>query len=164
MRTQEVQKAFSDVQDDCAEVLASIADLDGLLRSKLSKRGARVMVCDDDENIRYIIRHSLEGLGYEVTEASNGDDCVRKIAENDIGLVLLDIGMPKLNGKQVLELIQKAKFKTIVISAQPDSELHDISLKYGVEFIRKPFRMATVIDAVKKAFSTDNQNGGFCAQ
>jgi CheY-like chemotaxis protein len=67
----------------------------------------RLLVVDDEENIRFLFKEELEEEGYEVDVASNGLEALEKIKGAAFDLVVLDIKMPGMNGIQALNEIKK---------------------------------------------------------
>ena len=121
---------------------------------------ARVLVIDDDEQTRALIRHMLEGEGHEVVEAVDGADGLRLFGKNPPDLVLTDINMPGLDGHDVIEAIRvlRADVPIIAISgggATPKDELLLKASKLGaVEIIMKPFEFRQLVGAVERALGT----------
>jgi CheY-like chemotaxis protein len=66
-----------------------------------------ILVVDDEEDTRYIVKQILETNGHDVIEACSGEECLEKMKEKSPDLVLLDIMMPGLDGWEVLEEIQR---------------------------------------------------------
>ncbi|MYH39561.1 MAG: response regulator, partial [Candidatus Dadabacteria bacterium] len=66
----------------------------------------RILVADDEEDIRWILETSLKKSGFEVECAENGEDAVRKAREETYSLILLDINMPDMNGFEVLSQLR----------------------------------------------------------
>lgn len=107
-------------------------------------RNKRILVAEDDSDIRGLIAFSLRYVGYEVVEATNGKDAVRQAQQQLPDLVLLDVRMPNLNGYEACELL-KADDSTrdipiIFLSARGQ----EAEIKYGLElgaeeYILKPF-------------------------
>ena len=102
---------------------------------------ATVLVVDDEESIRNILEKFLTRLGHKVIIAHGGIEALEKMAEKP-DIVLLDIGMPDLQGLKVLDRIQEMRQSTDVIMMTGIDE-HVVgveSLKRGAsEFITKPF-------------------------
>src|ERR687895_637488 len=67
----------------------------------------RVLVADDDRDVRELIRILLERAGYEVIEAADGRECLRALYERHPELVVLDLRMPVLDGWEALERIRE---------------------------------------------------------
>lgn len=104
----------------------------------------RILVAEDDSDIRGLIAFSLRYVGYEVVEATNGRDAVRQAQQQLPDLVLLDVRMPNLNGYEACELL-KADDSTrdipiIFLSARGQESEIKYGLELGAEeYILKPF-------------------------
>ncbi len=79
----------------------------------------RILVVDDEPNMRLLIREELEEMGYEVDEASNGEEAIEKFKNGDYDLVTLDIEMPGTNGLEVAGRMREIKkdIKIILLTA-----------------------------------------------
>jgi len=102
-----------------------------------------ILLAEDDRSVRSLARHILTKYGYNVIEATDGEDAVEKFMENReiVNILLLDVIMPKLNGKQVYEEIRKIKpdIKTLFISGYPFEVMSGQGiLDEGIPFIAKP--------------------------
>ncbi len=76
----------------------------------------RLLVVDDEENIRILFKEELEDEGYEVDLASNGLEAIEKAAAGTFDLIILDIKMPGMNGIQVLnEIKNKNKDQPVIL-------------------------------------------------
>lgn len=67
----------------------------------------KILIADDDPDIRDILKITLSEENYEVTEAKDGEEAIKLIMAKPLNLVLLDYNMPKMNGRQVCELVKK---------------------------------------------------------
>ncbi|MBW2029608.1 MAG: response regulator [Deltaproteobacteria bacterium] len=107
---------------------------------------AKIMVVDDDNNIRELLRKFLSRKGYEVITASDGEEALEKIAECP-EIILLDIMMPKIHGLKVLNRIKKQSPKTeiIMMTGLALNVIGLESLKRGAfEFVTKPLDLEHV--------------------
>jgi DNA-binding response OmpR family regulator len=104
------------------------------------KRG-RVLVVDDDSDIRGLVRELLERQGYEVAEAGNGRDALRALYSSPPDLVLLDVSMPELDGWETLERIRDLSDVPVAMLTARAAELEKVrGLKAGADdYITKPF-------------------------
>jgi len=75
----------------------------------------KILLVDDDQFFRKIFINKLNHEKYKVFSASTGTEAIKKISINDFDVVISDIGMPKVNGIDVLKFIKKSKPKTKVI-------------------------------------------------
>lgn len=67
----------------------------------------RILVADDDPDIRDVLKLTLAEENYEVIEAGDGDEALKIISAKPLDLVLLDYKMPKLDGRQVCRLVKR---------------------------------------------------------
>ena len=114
-----------------------------------------ILVAEDDDTVRKLVRNSLEEVGYSVVEAVNGEEAVRRFSEDRRGihLLILDVVMPKKNGKEVLDDIRKMRpdIKAIFMSGYTT----DIIGKKGlatedVEFLPKPLSADDLLKKVRE--------------
>ena len=78
----------------------------------------RILVVDDEESVRDLLQRVLKEAGYNVVTAANGQEALDKMSELSIGVVLLDIKMPGLDGFQVLDHIrQRSDIPVIMLTA-----------------------------------------------
>ena len=79
----------------------------------------RILIADDEKEIRSLLKLYLENEGYEVAEAGDGEEALKVMAEGNISLCLLDIMMPKLDGFHVLQKLREiSNIPVIIISAK----------------------------------------------
>ena len=77
--------------------------------------GRKVLVVDDEPNMRLLIKEELEEMGFEVEEASNGEEAIEKFQKGNFDLVTLDIEMPGMNGLEVAGKIREFKKNARII-------------------------------------------------
>jgi two-component system response regulator (stage 0 sporulation protein F) len=114
---------------------------------------ARILVIDDDDLIRSLLRTALEGAGHEVLEAANGRQGLELYREQRADLVITDISMPEMNGlEMMLDLTRNfIDAKVIAISGMLESEgqLKVAKLLGARQTFQKPFNMGKVLSAVR---------------
>ncbi len=115
-----------------------------------------ILVADDNEEIRDILKRSLEGKGYRAMVAVDGEDAIQKFTKNmdTIRLLLFDVVMPKVNGMDAYLEIKKIRpdIKTIFISGFNNDIIHKNLLKNeGVCFITKPILPNKLLEKVESA-------------
>ena len=100
----------------------------------------KILIVDDEEKIRELIRLNLELAGYECLEARNGEEALDNSNEVHIDLVLLDIMLPGMNGYEISKYFLEKNIPIIFLTAK-DSTLDKVAgLKKGAEdYITKPF-------------------------
>ena len=104
--------------------------------------GAKILVVDDEERMRGLIRDFLQREKYTVIEAGNGEEALQKFFDTkDIALVLLDVMMPKLDGWQVLTEIRRySQVPVIMLTALGEDRDEIKGFELGVdEYVTKPF-------------------------
>ena len=112
--------------------------------------GVKILVIEDDADIREGVRILLESEGFLVDEAENGETGLRKLYE-DISLVILDIMMPGMSGIRVCEEIRKKSFVPILFltaKAQESDKLLGL-MAGGDDYLPKPFSYAELLGRVK---------------
>lgn len=126
----------------------------------------RVLVADDELEIRQLLRLYLEKDGYEVVEADNGDTAREICRGGDINMALLDIMMPGLNGYQLVQSIrQDSNMPIILISAKSMDEDKILGLDLGADdYITKPFNpleaMARINSNIRRFYKLGASNTG----
>ena len=103
--------------------------------------GARVLVIDDDETIQAVVRRVLEMAGASVTAGATGEEGLRALYSGRPDVVVLDIGLPGLDGWQVLERIRQLTDVPVVMLSANDDELEKVrALQGGADdYVTKPF-------------------------
>ncbi len=133
----------------------------------------KILVVDDEQRMRKLVRDFLEKEGYQVLEAGNGMEAMEQFYQDkDIALIILDIMMPKMDGWQVLrEIRQTSKVPVIMLTARSDERDELQGFELGVdEYISKPFSpkiLVARVDAVLRRSRGSNKEdkieaGGIC--
>ena len=104
-------------------------------------RKDRILIADDEAEIRSLIRLYLENEGYEVLEASDGPEALEKAEHECPDLILLDIMMPRMDGFHVLRKIREhSNIPVIIISAKDQDPEKILGLNLGADdYMVKPF-------------------------
>ncbi len=108
----------------------------------------RILLVDDDANLRQMIAEALSSSDYEITEAESGTEAVQKISGQSYDLVITDMMMPGMSGMELLTQIRETKPGTavLVITAYPATHLAVSAMKKGaVDFLAKPFDIDTLL-------------------
>lgn len=123
-----------------------------------TKTEGRVMVVDDEEQIRKVVGMTLRKAGYDVQEAEDGEKAIQLMNEGDnpltMDVVICDIRMPKINGTEAIAYFRSQYPSTpiIVLTGYPDVQLATSLLKSGVvEYLVKPVEREKLVSAVKNA-------------
>lgn len=118
----------------------------------------KILIVDDESNIRLGLNKCLAKEGYYIEEASNGEEALQLIYNRKYDLILMDVQMPELNGFDVLKRIRKFGNSTrvIMMTAFGTVEMAVDSMKIGaVDFLSKPFTLSKVRDVVKEVLDKD---------
>lgn len=119
----------------------------------------RILIVDDERNIRTTLKMCLSGEEYETETAADGEEGLKKAEENKYDLIFLDIKMPGMNGMEVLEELRKKGNKTsiVIMTAYGTIENAVRAMKlHAVDFIPKPFTPGEIREAAKKVFEREN--------
>jgi CheY-like chemotaxis protein len=113
----------------------------------------RILIADDDPQMRRLIRIVLQRDGFEVVEANDGLDALDVIEQGRVDLVILDVDMPRLNGLGVLEEIRAqmrtASLPVIVLTALQD-ETEEKALDLGAQdYLTKPVQTRSLVARVR---------------
>ena len=118
----------------------------------------KILIVDDESNIRLGLNKCLAKEGYYIEEASNGEEALQLIYNKKYDLILMDVQMPELNGFDVLKRIRKFGNSTrvIMMTAFGTVGMAVDSMKIGaVDFLSKPFTISKVRDVVKEVLDKD---------
>ncbi|MCQ2464274.1 MAG: response regulator transcription factor [Oscillospiraceae bacterium] len=102
---------------------------------------SRILIVDDEMNIRLVVKEYAEFEGYEVSEAENGMQAIEMVKSNDYDLVIMDVMMPKLDGYSACKEIKKIKnIPVIMLSARGEEYDKLFGFEIGVDdYVVKPF-------------------------
>src|SRR5262249_45795546 len=119
----------------------------------MSKRGARILVVDDEVEITRALQRSLEAHGYEVFTASDGERALENIANSRPDLVLLDLGLPGMSGLEVCKRVRAQSALPIIVLSVKDTERDKVqALDLGADdYVSKPFGINEVLARVRVA-------------
>lgn len=112
----------------------------------------KILVVDDEQRMRKLVKDFLTRQNYEVIEASNGEEAVDIFYENkDIALIILDVMMPKMDGWQVCrEIRHYSQVPVIMLTAKADEKDELLGFEIGVdEYISKPFSPKILVARVE---------------
>jgi PAS domain S-box-containing protein len=122
--------------------------------AKRGRRVARVLVIDDDDDVRQFIAASLQEYGHDVISAGNGQDGIAKFFEASPDLVILDFLMPGMSGADVAAHILATKPDQPILFVSGYSETDAIrKVAPHADILAKPFRAAVLDEAVREALA-----------
>ncbi|HIV64370.1 MAG TPA: response regulator transcription factor [Firmicutes bacterium] len=108
---------------------------------------AKILIVDDEQGIRDVLREYLELDGYEVGEAVDGMDAIKQAKAGDYDLIIMDVMMPKLDGYSAVKEIKKDKdVPVIMLSARSEEYDKLFGFEIGVDdYVTKPFSPKEVV-------------------
>jgi DNA-binding response OmpR family regulator len=111
----------------------------------------KILVVDDEAPIRNLVRSYMEAEGYEVLEGDNGEQAVALARSSSPDLIVLDIGMPILDGVETLRMIRKfSDVYVVMLTARSDEVDKLIGLSVGADdYLTKPFSPRELVARIK---------------
>lgn len=128
---------------------------------------SKMLIVDDEENIRNVVREYAEFEGFETTEAKDGMEAVNLCRENDYDIIIMDIMMPRLDGYSACKQIRKEKdIPVIMLSARGEEYDKLFGFETGIDdYVVKPFsprelmaRVRAVLARTQAQKESDAQN------
>jgi two-component system KDP operon response regulator KdpE len=115
--------------------------------------GARILVVDDEKQIRRMLRAALAGHGYDMAEASSGKEGLSQTAIFHPDLIILDLGLPDLDGIEVIKRLREWTGTPIIILSVREHEEDKIgALDAGADdYVTKPFSMGELLARLRVA-------------
>jgi DNA-binding response OmpR family regulator len=114
----------------------------------------KILVADDEQEIRNLLDHFLKGQGYEVILASDGNEALKLASEKNPQVIILDIKMPGLDGLEVCKRLKEKEqtklIPVIVVTGFEDNKMEALDIGAD-DFVNKPFNMAEIASRVKSA-------------
>lgn len=107
----------------------------------------RVLIIDDEPQIRRFLRTSLDVHGYKAAEASDGNDGLRQITTGNFDVIILDLGLPDQDGTEVIRRVREWSRVPILVLTVRDQEGDKVrALDLGADdYVTKPFGMAELL-------------------
>ncbi|MCC6334354.1 MAG: sigma-54-dependent Fis family transcriptional regulator [Myxococcales bacterium] len=124
---------------------------------------SRILVVDDEANLRKVLAAMLRKDGYEVTVAENGEVALAEFEKNGADVIISDLVMPKVGGMEILAKVRAARpdVPVIIITAHGTVDSAVEAIKLGAfDYITKPFEHAEIRSVVAKAARTQEANLG----
>ncbi|BBB90890.1 MAG TPA: response regulator [Methylomusa anaerophila] len=129
----------------------------------MTEKGLRILVIDDEPQIRKLLNVSLQAYGYQLSEAANGLGGIQQAAVFKPDLAIVDLGLPDMDGKEVIRQIRDWSAMPIIILTARDQEQEKIAaLDAGADdYITKPFGigelMARMRVCLRRIAASDNE-------
>ena len=115
----------------------------------------RVMIIDDSEVYRFLVRINLAEAGYDVIEGNDGQDALTKLKQAQVNLIICDLNMPEMDGLTFVKWVKQMpahKFTPIImLTTESDAELQKRGQEVGVRiWMVKPFTKEHLLETVSK--------------
>jgi two-component system response regulator ResD len=123
---------------------------------KVNQMANKILVVDDEEDIRMVVKEVLESAGFKADTASGGQEALKKIKKEKFDLVLIDFFMPGMSGRELLQAIrqdsklEKTKCALLTVANFPERGLDKLKKLKIQDYIKKPFDNDDLISRVKK--------------
>jgi two-component system, OmpR family, KDP operon response regulator KdpE len=116
-------------------------------------RRATILVVDDEPPIRRLLRTSLTAQGYDVLEATGGQEAIDAVEREKPDLIILDLGLPDLGGIEVIRVLrQRSSLPIIVLSVRDDERGKVEALDLGADdYVTKPFGVDELVARIRTA-------------
>lgn len=119
----------------------------------------KILVIEDEESIRELIKLNLQLAGYEVAEASDGLEGLNMLQQNTYDLILLDIMLPKMDGYELLPKITERNIPVIVLTAMDGLKDKMKGFHLGTDdYITKPFESMELLARIKAVLRRSEKN------
>jgi two-component system, NtrC family, response regulator len=119
----------------------------------MSGSQARILVIDDDENIRKVVCAILKDKGYEVDQAGSGGEAIAKTGQNHYDLMLVDIRLPDMEGTELLARIHETipRIRKIMVTGYPTLQNAVSAVNQGADaYIMKPFDVEKMLCTIEE--------------
>ena len=118
------------------------------------QQAARILIAEDEANLRLVLQKELERLGYRVQAAPDGEAALRKLEESNVDVLLCDINMPRIDGMEVLRRVHERPNppEVLMLTGQATVETAVEAMKLGAyDYLTKPYRIAELDVRVRQA-------------
>ncbi len=127
----------------------------------------KILVIDDDENIRKVVTTILQDKGYAVDTAETGSEAISKSQQSTYNLMLIDIRLPDMEGTELLSKVHETtpKIRKIIVTGYPTLQNAVTAVNEGADaYVMKPFDVENMLDTIKKQLEKQEQERKFSEQ
>lgn len=119
----------------------------------MSQNDHHILIIEDEQPIRRLLKAALSNEGYRISEASGGEEGLRMASRQPPDLVILDLGLPDLDGQDVLQRLREWSSAPIIILSARDQESQKIrALDHGADdYVTKPFGIGELLARMRSA-------------
>jgi DNA-binding NtrC family response regulator len=115
----------------------------------------KILIADDDKNLRKVLANELSEAGYEVAQADNGIKTIQLLEKDDYDVLLLDLNMPGMSGMEILKKIRDLDIpsEVVILTAYATVSTAVEAMKNGAyDYLTKPFQIQELITAIERAY------------
>jgi len=128
----------------------------------MSERKPRILIVDDESDLVAVLRFGLEVEGFDVIDASDGEEGLKRAREDHPDLLVLDLMLPKLDGYKVCRALKyDERYKTLpifILSARSGEQDRRLALDMGADvFISKPYEIKDLVARIRARLSGDDE-------
>ncbi|HMJ25130.1 MAG TPA: response regulator, partial [Pyrinomonadaceae bacterium] len=123
------------------------------------QRDARLLIAEDESNLRLVLQKELQRLGYRVQAAADGEAALRKLEESNVDVLLCDINMPRMDGMELLRRVHERPNppEVIMLTGQGTIETAVEAMKIGAyDYLTKPYSITELDVRVRQAAEKRN--------
>jgi DNA-binding NtrC family response regulator len=120
-----------------------------------SLKKMKILIADDDKNLRKVLANELADAGYEVAQTDNGIKAIQLLEKDDYDVLLLDLNMPGMSGMEILKNIREIDIpaEVIILTAYATVSTAVEAMKNGAyDYLTKPFQREELITAIERAY------------
>ena len=122
----------------------------------------RILIVDDEPDLIAVLRLGLQMEGFEVLEAADGEEGLRRAQREKPDLVVLDLMLPRMDGYEVCRALKfDARYKSLpifILSARPGDRDKRLALEMGADlFISKPYDLKDLVTRIRQRLKLDGQ-------
>jgi two-component system, OmpR family, KDP operon response regulator KdpE len=124
-------------------------------------QATKILIIDDEAAIRRLLKVSLKSQGYSIAEAVSGKEGIEQTAMTHPDLVILDLGLPDMDGVKVLKAIREWSQVPVIVLTVRDSEIDKVSLldTGANDYITKPFGVPELLARIRVALRSTQSSG-----
>ena len=118
-----------------------------------SPKNSKILVCDDDETLCYLLKEQLLEEGFEVDTVYDGKYAIEAVKRTNYDILLLDLNMKEVPGEDVLKFVKdySASLQVVILSAQGEMRKAIDCIKAGAyDFITKPYEFEDLLGSISK--------------
>lgn len=135
------------------ELISKVLNTKPEKSGKKDRSAKKILVVDDDDALRSVLEETLVSLSYQVTTASDGQDALNKLKSDSYDLVITDIKMPKMDGKELLKEAKHLfpKMPVVIITGYPATYSQQWVMEEGADgYLTKPFHIDKIDKLIRE--------------